>query len=404
MQFNIKFKDSGAQRLYNYLVIIIYLSFALDSLLKINLGFKIHLGILLILILNSFYFFIIGYRKSVKFHKLDFWLILFTIYTLINGLLLTGLNSLFIFFYFFLALNVYFFINLNFNILTRKVFYYFQILMIVSGLFQFFLFLLFDYQINFLDVAHYTKGSSVTLRLRGFFVEPNWFAIAFTFNTFLLIRNDIVSFIKKHTVIFLLTIIVFLLNGTIGPLAVLLFTYSYKYFTKNIVIGALLLIIAIGGGYFIMQKRAEIKKNKSGIELFNYYSRTEPFSRVNEYFSHQPGTHRLFGEGLGSWGTLGIRNNLSVLTYEESVYDRDSSELHVFLFELGLIGTFIFFLDIFNLFKNNFKFNFYIRGAILLFIVSFLLYPIFKFMMYMVYYFVLRTLIKNNKKELYLKE
>src|SRR5690554_3610723 len=152
MQFNIKFKESGVQKLYNYVVIVIYLSFALDSLLKINLGFKIHLGILLILILNLIYFFSIGYRKAVKLHKLDFWLILFAIYILINGLFLTGLSSLFIFFYFFLAINVYFFIDLNFKILTRKVFYYFQVLMIASGLFQFLLFLLFDYQINFLDV------------------------------------------------------------------------------------------------------------------------------------------------------------------------------------------------------------------------------------------------------------
>src|SRR5690606_35057944 len=139
--------------------------------------------------LNLIYFLSVGYRKAIKLHNLDFWLIFFTIYILINGLFLTGPSSLFIFFYFFLAINVYCFINLNFNILTRKVFYYFQVLMIISGLFQFLLFLLFDYQINFLDVAHYIKGSSVTLSLRGFFVEPNWLAISFTFNSFLLIRN-----------------------------------------------------------------------------------------------------------------------------------------------------------------------------------------------------------------------
>lgn len=397
MQYGINNHISATRKLYNNLVVAIFLSFALDSLLKIDVGIKIHLGILMILISNGFYFLLKG-KLRIRFAKIDFWLILFSLYILINGLLLTGFNSLFIYLYLFLGLNVYFFINQNINVLTTKVFYYFQILMICSGLFQFLLFLLFDYQINFLGEQHYNKGSSVTLRLRGFFVEPNWFAIAFTFNTFLLIKNEIVKFIKSHTILFILTIIVFLLNGSFGPFAVLLFTYGYQYFKKNIIIGLLLTLIAGGSAYYILQKRAKFKEGKSGIELFNYYSRTEPFKRVNDYFSNKPVSDRIFGEGLGSWGTLGIRNKLSVLSYEENRYDRDSSELHVFLFEIGLFGTLLFFLDIVRLYRTNFRSNYFINGAILLFIVSFLLYPIFKFLMYMVYYFVFRVMIKNNRK------
>ena len=388
------------QKLYKYLVVLIYLSFAFDSLLKINIGIKIHLGIFLILILNIGYFFLVGFKKKIKLLKFDQWLILFVLYALVNGLINVGVHSLFIFFYLFLALNVYFFIRVNFEIFNKKVFYYFQVLLIITGLIQFSLFLLFDYQINFLDAAdHYNKGSSVSLRLRGFFVEPNWFAIALTFNTFLLIKNDVFSFFKKHLVLSIITGLALLLNGSFGTLAVLVFTYSYQYFKRNLIIGLFLILIGGIGFNLILQKRGEIKKGKSGIELFNYYSRTEPFKRVNAYFSEQPISKRIFGEGLGSWGTQAVMHRLSVLNYSIKPNVRDSSEFHVFLFELGLLGTFLFFLDIFNLYKSNLKANYYIKGAIMLFIACFLLYPIFKFLMYMVYYFVFRALIQKNKTE-----
>ncbi len=388
------------KKIYAYLVSIIYLSFALDSLLKIDIGLKIHVGILFVLIVNFGYFLVKGCRNKIRLLKTDFFLILFTLYIFISGLVKVGISSLFVFLYIFLALNVYFFIKTNFKLITYKVLYTFQLLMILSGLLQFVLFLVFDYQLNFLGVEnHYNKGSSVSLRLRGFFVEPNWFAIAFTFNTLLLVRNDIILFFKKNLILFFLTAIVLVLNGTLGTLAVLFITYGYKYFKKHIIIGLCLVILGSLGFYLILQKRAEIKKGKSGIELFNYYSRTEPFNRVNKYFENQPFTSRVFGEGFGTWGTKAIESRLSVLNYDIDPQSRDSSELHVFLFEIGILGTLIFFLDIFLLYKKNLKENFYINGAISLFVVSFLLYPIFKFLMYMVYYFLLRTIIINNRKQ-----
>jgi len=375
---------------------LVYLSFAFDSLLKINLGIKIHLGIVMILIFNFFH--LLNYRsKKIIINKIDFWLIIFGIYILLSGLLKVGISSTFIFFYFFLALNVYFFIQKNFRFISRKVLLNFHYILIFTGLLQFILVIFFDYQLNFLDAEHYNKGSSVTQRLRGFFVEPNWFAIAFTFNIFLLVKNDIISFIKSNTMLAILTLMVLVLNGSFGTLAVVVCVYGYKYFKKNIVVGLMLLFLGGLGFYLGLQKRAEFKKGKSGIELFNYYSRTEPFKRVNAYFNETNSANRWFGEGLGSWGTLAVSNKLSVLNFEKRKSARDSSELHVFLFELGIIGTLIFFLDILVLFRKNQKENFYLRGALLLFVVSFLLYPIFKFLMYMIYYFVVRAIIKQNR-------
>jgi hypothetical protein len=378
---------------------LIYLSFAFDSLLKVNIGVKIHIGILLMLFFNIFYFFRVGFKNKIKLLKIDKWLILFAVYALFSGLFNVGLDSLFIFFYLFLALNVYFFIKKNIQYITDNTIYSFHLLLIITGLIQFLLVMFFDYQLNFLGIDHYSKGSSVTYRLRGFFVEPNWFAIAFSFNFLLLVKNDVLGFIKKHTLLFVFTLLVLVFNGSYGTLAVLVITYGFQFLKKNVVAGIVLAVIGSIGFFIMLEKRAEFKKGKSGLELFNYYSRTEPFNRVNSYFEDKPLTKKIFGEGLGSWGTIAIENRLSVLTYDVRKYVRDSSELHVFLFELGLMGTFLFFLDIFYLYRRNLKPNFYINGAISLFVISFLLYPVFKFLMYMVYFFIIRVLIQKNKKE-----
>ena len=104
------------RNVYPYFVSLIYLSFAFDSLLKIKIGVKIHVGILLILCLNLFFFLNTKSISKCKIDKSDIWLILFGAYILISGIIKTGINSLFLFFYFFLALNVYYFLSKNKNI------------------------------------------------------------------------------------------------------------------------------------------------------------------------------------------------------------------------------------------------------------------------------------------------
>ncbi|WP_459210265.1 hypothetical protein [Aquimarina rhabdastrellae] len=359
---------------------------------------KIHLGILCILGLNFIYFFFKGWKQKITINKNDKWLFIFTLY-LILSIILNKESNGFLLIYFFIALNIYFFIRKNFHLIDEKTLFRFQYVIIITGLIQFSLFLFFDYQLNFLGTDHYEKLGSVPKRLRGFFVEPNWYAIAITFNTFFLIKNNIVGFIKKHPIVFFLTGIVLLLNGTFGTLIILIAIYGYKYLKRNLIIGIGVFLIGLLIGNIILNKRAESKKGRKGIELFNHYSRVEPLKRVYNYMEERPVYIALFGEGFGTWGTIAVKHRLSVLNYTINPNSRDGSELPVYFFELGIIGTLIFFLDIFHLQRINSRKDFYLTGALLLFIISFLLYPIFKFLMYMIYYFVLRQVIINNRKE-----
>src|SRR5690606_38141003 len=100
-----------ASNVYGFIVQAIYLSFALDSLLKVDIGVRVHLGILSLLILNIAYFIAKGEKQRLAIPKSDKWLVLFALYILLNGLFKLGLQSLYIFLYFFLALNIYFFIR-----------------------------------------------------------------------------------------------------------------------------------------------------------------------------------------------------------------------------------------------------------------------------------------------------
>lgn len=385
---------------YSDIVKIIYLSFALDSLLKLDFGFQIHIGVLLILVVNGYNILLKNKWNGVlNFHKLDIFLVLFSVYLIINGLVLNGLPSLYHFFYFFIALNVYKFCSDNMELFTQKTLINFQWLMIITGIFQILVVYIFDHQINFLPYDHYNKGGSVPFRLRGFFLEPNWFAIAFTFNSFLLIKNDFELFFKKHKSLMIFTILVMLLNGSFATLGIIIGIYGYKYAMKRPVISIGIFLMASIVVFFMIKVRIEGSRDrKAGIRIFNHYSRFEPTIRTHEYLQNSSWDKRWFGYGFGNWGTIAVREQISVLVFKEDPKSRDGSEMPVFYFELGYIGVLIFLLDFVLLFFLIKKQDIYLRGAMLLFLVSLVFYPIFKFWMYMPYYFIVRNKIIKKKK------
>ena len=384
---------------FNLLINIIYLLFAFDSLFKISLlGIKLHIGVILILIVNLLSI-ITRPRFNFDFFRHHFFYILFGLYLLFNGLLLTGVSSLFMFLYFFLASNVLFFIYRNSAYISNKTLIYFQYILILTGLLQFFTFHLFGYQISFIDVEHYNKGYSSTERLRGFFVEPNWFSIAITFNTLLLIKNDLIVFSKKYLFLAILTFIVFVLNGTFGLAFILFLFYFRRYLFKNLIITIGMILVVLSGLFYVTSQRSSFKVASSKTELLNTATRIIPLYRTIEYLSDESLVKKFFGVGFGTWGEVAIKNNISLLINEVDSQKRGASEFPVLLFELGFFGLLFFLLDIIYLFWISKKKDAYLRTALVLFLFSLFLYPIFKFLMYMVYYFLVRALIiKGNKK------
>lgn len=385
------------------IVLFIYVSFALDSLLKINAGVQLHLGIIAILLTNVLVLLKRPYLAITPLTK-NYMFVLFVFYCAINGFSYNhqGYGGLMV--YLFIVCNLIVFCSYTISHINKKTFIYFQIVMIATGLLQYGLFKVFGYQISFIDAEHYQKGSSVSHRLRGFFVEPNWFAIAFTFNTILLIGTNIERFCRQMPWLAGLTIVVIVLNGTLATLGALLIIYSIPYVKKSplkgmFIIGILAAILAATFSF-----REGIKLDQAGgsagygnTQVLNHSSRVEPILRVIDYQSREGFSKVFFGQGLGSWGTIAVPNRLSVLVFLPKPGVRDGSEIPVIIFELGILGSLILILDLFITFLKCPSRNYHYRGALILFFVCLALYPTFKFWMYMPYYFYIRTVIYGNK-------
>ncbi len=379
------------------IVTFFYLAIGLDSLLKLNLGIKIHLGLVLIILINILLLFRFSDR-ALKCFKSDKNFYLFVIYCFLNGLLMGADGFSSIFFYLLVAANVAFFVFYTHEMWTKTLFIRFQWILIITGLTQFLVYKLGGYQISFIDAEHYMKGYSVTGRLRGFFLEPNWFAIAITFNSIILFGSKFQKFYDEHRWAFILTFIVMILNGTFATLGILILIYMFPVFResppKAIIYTALFTILLTS----ILMFRGGLSHNSE--VSFNHNSRLIPLERVVEYQGEQDVGTLLFGNGLGSWGQDAIYNRLSVLVFEENPSARDGSEIPVFLFELGIIGLLLIILDAIYLIIRAGTNQFQLGGAVVLFIVCMTFYPIFKFLMYMPYYFYIRGLILKKDEHI----
>jgi hypothetical protein len=393
-------KPLGAKNWIGFLIKIIYLSFAFDSILKVGVvGLQFHLGIIAVFIVNVLL--IISRPKDfIVFKKTDKYFYFFLIYVFFNGIIFNGVTSIKMFIYLFLAFNIYLFINYFRDVFNKSFFLQFQIILIVTGLFQFILYVVFNYQIAFINPEHYEKGFSVAKRLRGFFLEPNWYSIAITFNTILLVRNNLLDFFKNQRFILIMTLVVILLNGSIGLFVILFLFYSFYYLRRRPIFAVVLFLFLSIGLNYVFKVRHSVRSGKieNQTELLNYGSRIIPVVRAHEYINKNGVVGLIFGNGFGTWGTVAIKNNISLLVEKSDPMVRGASELPVIIFELGYLGLFILILDLISLYSKIDKRDFDLTCGIFLFLTCILLYPILKFWMYMPYYFILRGIITRTKE------
>lgn len=368
---------------------LVYVSFAFDSLLKIGVGFQAHLGLLAAIFL--------AVAISIQHPKLVFRaqagissFLIFVFYCFFVGVYFSQPGFIIIFTYLFLGFVVLFYCNFSYFFLRHRAVYFFQVFMLLTGFIQYGVYKTTGYQIAFIDSSHYEKGYSVTHRLRGFFLEPNWYAVAFAFNTLLLAGNDIVGFFRRYPVLAGLSFLAFVLNGSMAPVGMMFIIYFYPIFRRNVfkgmVAGLIMLVLLVG----VLLYRGSLSGGDGYSVYFNYASRLLPFLRTIEYLLDSGWQTLVFGNGLGSWGTLAIENRLSVLVYEKDPAVRDGSEVPVLLFELGLLGCLLLTVELVRTFFAAKKSDIHVRGAVILFAVCLVFYPTLKFWMYMPYYFYLR--------------
>ena len=138
------------------IIFLIYISFALDSFLKLDFDIQIHLGLFLILIANGFFFI----KKPFSIFssiRADFIFPFFLFYCVLSGFFISDSFYLGNTIYMFIALNVLVFCALTFKYWDDNFFYWFQILMLLTGFIQYFIYKFAGVQIAFIDSSHYEK-------------------------------------------------------------------------------------------------------------------------------------------------------------------------------------------------------------------------------------------------------
>lgn len=385
---------------------LIYLTFAFDSLLKIPIGsFKLHIGVLLILLLLTIS--LISSLKIIEMKNFIFknWTIfLFMGYLFINIILNHSYPGIAITLaYYFLALSVFYFVFIKEKFISCDAIVVFQWILIFTGLFQYALFKFFGIQLSFIGSEHYDVIATYVTRLRGFFVEPNWQSIIFAFNTLLLVmilRQNIF----RYKFLITLTILVFFLNASYTFFGIIIIGIFFRFFIDLPKVSIrrffiLFFILFVFGVTLIIRSHNSFMENKGNVKsstLINYGSRFYPALNTTLFMSKQTVYTQLFGYGVGSWPYVGLeQNNLGYIgmsgEYTIKPAQRDSAEYQVFLLELGYVGLILFLLDFFY---NSWKYrrlNFVYSLATAFLLASFFVYPIFKFSMYLIPYYIIRA-------------
>lgn len=385
---------------------LIYLTFAFDSLLKIPLGgFKLHIGILLIFLVLSTSIVTTLKIKEMKSFILKNWTIfLFIVYLFINIILSHNYPGIAItLVYYLLGLTVFYFAFIKEKFISLDAVIAFQWILIITGLFQYLLFNLTGYQVSFIDAEHYSLSESLGGRLRGLFVEPNWYSIVISFNSLLIIMMLKKTLFEYKFLIFFSLMVLFL-NASYTFFGVVLLGIFIRFFidlpkVSKRRFSILFVILIVLGATFFARSYTKLEENKGNIEsstLVNYGSRFFPVLNTTFFMSEQNIYIQLFGYGIGSWPYVGLEQNSlgyvgMVGEYNIQPAQRDSAEYQVFLLELGYVGLVLFLLDyIYNYWRYR-RLNFIYSLATAFMLASFFVYPIFKFAMYLIPYYIIRA-------------
>jgi hypothetical protein len=374
----------------SYLLIFVCVMFALDSLVKLSLpGFRIHPAHFFIIVATFFIIITpIGRTQAVDFIKENVVLVFFFSFCLLQIIQAESLRQ-------------YLLYNSRSLLSFHYVFTLLICLVLLGGGVQYLLNLVFGYHLALggIDTAYYLKSSSVDSRMRGFFLEPNWFGLFLTFSFV-----GYALTIKKVSTnsVFLLFFSVMLCSYLSGNrlsnyfviLTVCIFIFGEKYpkYTfLNVIVFGLLPVI-----YFLISLNF-FNGGDISVDDRSLSARTITASRVIDYVITNSGWFNIiFGHGLSNWSNVALENGLTIRSssLESGAALRDTSETYVLFIEHGLLGCGLLLLDLVLFVRRAYSRN-RVLASYAAITATFLLcsafyYPIFFFMMYLAPYFLIR--------------
>lgn len=279
----------------------------------------------------------------------------------------------------------------------RKVSKLAVVLLIATGLIQYISINALGVQLELrgIDSSYYVDKGNLGTRMRGFFLEPNWYGLALFSWLFLYYYKQQY---KKWT------------DYTLIALAI-----ACLYLSENRTIFILLIICALSihTEPYIKSFRRLIPIVTVGLAAFVYFyfsiSETDFSDRsaiartytaaniINMWLADNPLT-KLIGHGLSNWGYFSnsLEFSRSNFTYEQPLTRRDNAEIYVYLFEMGAIAFIIFAYDLLVIGKKSKYLPLPIFVACIY--LSSLFYPIYGFIMYLIPLMVIRCEIFRGQQ------
>jgi hypothetical protein len=251
-----------------------------------------------------------------------------------------------------------------------------------------------------MDAQYYLQNPGFEKRMRGFFLEPNWYGLILLLWS--CVAFSTVSFKSKYSSLLLICTLLVAQYLTGNRLTLILQAHlAVSYYTQHIAIKSYraffnpLLLVGFAVVLFFsaiaLFGLSTIESDRSAI------ARISTLSNVINFFASRSYTGIFFGYGFSNWGAYSNEYLLSFSNYlgSQALSRRDNSEIYVVLFEAGALGLLLFWLDLKKTFKTernsqNSALCYYSLGTAYFYICS-LFYPTFTFAMYCIPLILLRA-------------
>ena len=395
-----------------FLIPFLCILFSLDSLVKLSLpALRIHPAHLLIIIFSGLLLTTPNGRfQAYSFIKDNKAISMYIALCLLQSFQAKDITQyIFVLTYPVIMMSVFYYFytyrnSINFN----KTFKTMTLIVIFGGIAQYLLNLLFGYQLALggIDTAYYLRGTSVEGRMRGFFLEPNWFGLFLTFS-FIGYALTLERIKQRDIVLFVAVMVCAYLSGNRLSNYFLVITFAVAFFSKRsprltllavFLLGLLPLVYFISSVDFFFAQTVDTDDRSLA-------ARTITASRTVSYMiSNFEWYNWLFGHGLSNWSNIALNNGLTIRSEALSTGQslRDTSESYILMIEHGVLGCLILLIDSALFIKKS-----YFKGralapyaaiATMFLLTSTFFYPIFFFMMYLVPYLLIRIYFLVNHR------
>jgi len=268
------------------------------------------------------------------------------------------------------------------------------IILCMTGVVQYLLVSVFSVQMELRGITadHYYY---IENRMRGFFLEPNWYGLILFSWLFVYMRSLKRLSLMSILLISMAIVCLFLSENRLIYLfsAILIFLFFCGSQLRKYRRVIPLLVLLLSGGLFIyLSVAGGLDGDRSAAARF-YTGYNVISTMLSSSFQDQ-----VIGKGFSNWGWYSNDFEFSWSNYlfDQPLTRRDNSEIYVIFFEMGYLGVMLFIYDSWFL-SGRENANTLDVVFLICMCISGMFYPIYQFLMYMVPMMIVRSRVVDER-------